>query len=99
MPVEERPAEAPFGKKGERNIDHAADGQPDPRQSGEDFERSGSSSLMVPDVGHFVVVQLGGHKNNPYIDEIIGVFHSLTAADMYASKDRGLKIYPAEVLG
>ena len=54
---------------------------------------------MVPDVGHFIVVQLGGHRQSPFIKEIVGVFHSLKAADMYANKDRGLKVYSTEVLG
>lgn len=94
MGVKEIPAEAPFGKVGERNIDY----KEDVKSEGKD-ERVGSTNLMMADDGHFVVVQLGGHKNNPYIENLVGVFHSLTRADQYANKDRGLKVYPVEVLG
>ena len=93
MGVEERPAIAPFGKKGERGVDYKEDVKSDADP------RVGSTNLLTPDSGHFVVVQLAGHKHNPYIEEIVGVFHSLTRADQYANKDRGLKVYSTEVLG
>jgi len=94
MGVEERQVEAPFGKTGERNRDYKADAEAEAKDP-----RVGSTNLMIPDSGYFVVVQLAGHKSNPYIEDLVGVFRSLTAADKYASKDRGLKVYPVEVLG
>ena len=95
MGVKEIPADAPFGAVAQAQVDE----NPDPRQSGDNFERSGSSKLLVPDQGHYIVVQLSGNKKNPKIQEIVGLFYSLRSADMYASKDRGLKVYQVEVLG
>ena len=95
MTVEEKPAVAPFGKVGERNVDYKKEAE---GAEGVD-NRVGSTNLMIPDAGHFIVVQLAGHRDNPYIENIIGFFYSLAAADMYADKDRGLKVYPVDVLG
>lgn len=95
MGVKEIPSDAPFGAIAQAQVDE----NPDPRQSGDDFGRSGSSKLLVPDQGHYVVVQLGGSRKAPVIKEIVGLFHSLRSADMYANKDRGLKVYQVEVLG
>lgn len=89
MPVEEKPAQAPFGARS------SPDAKVDPKATD---PRVGSSSLVMPDTGHFVVVQVSGHKSNTRIEHLVGLFHSLTAADAYAAKDRGLIIHQVEVL-
>ena len=90
MAVVEKPAEAPFGRK------TAPDAKIDAKAS---EPRVGSTSLMMPDVGHYVVVQVEGHKSSPRIVSLVGVYHSLVAAERHAGKDRGLLIFPVEVLG
>lgn len=49
-------------------------------------------------VGHFVIVQVKGAKNNPQLDKVVGVFHNAFRAHQYASHDIGLIVIEVETL-